>query len=441
MTRKLLLTYFITVLLTSVYAQNVYDEIRSNPLVSASNYMAYPGPAQQMLTPAPKGMTPFYVSHYGRHGSRYHNKPSTYNDPYNTLARADSLGKLTATGRDALHRLDRIRHDAENRWGDLTPLGAEQHRAIAQRMYDRFPEVFADHADVNARSTAMGRCILSMEYALAQLLRNNPRLNVHHNATHRDQEYLNFQDKEMAHLKFNKPAMALLDAYAQRRSDYSHLMQTLFSDTAYVRHHVNAAELSTQLLLVAAIMQNTELGREVTLYDLFTTDELYRVWQKGNARWYIGWGAAPVNGGVQPYSQSNLLRQIISDADRCIDSEMPHVTLRFGHETVLLPLLCLLDVNGYGQTISDLEQLEQHGWVNYRVFPMAANLQLVFYRRHPHDRDVRFKVLLNENEATLPLPTDTPPYYKWSDFRAYYLKKLESYEKTFQKKPESYEKK
>ena len=91
MTRKLLLTYFITVLLTSVYAQNVYDEIRSNPLVSASNYMAYPGPAQQMLTPAPKGMTPFYVSHYGRHGSRYHNKPSTYNDPYYTLARADSL--------------------------------------------------------------------------------------------------------------------------------------------------------------------------------------------------------------------------------------------------------------------------------------------------------------------------------------------------------------
>jgi hypothetical protein len=50
-------------------------------------------------------------------------------------------------------------------------------------------------------------------------------------------------------------------------------------------------------------------------------------------------------------------------------------------------------------------------------------------------------VLLNENEATLPLPTDTPPYYKWSDFRAYYLKKLESYEKNFQKKPESYEKK
>jgi hypothetical protein len=37
-------------------------------------------------------------------------------------------------------------------------------------------------------------------------------------------------------------------------------------------------------------------------------------------------------------------------------------------------------------------------------------------------------VLLNENEATLPLPSDLAPYYRWSDFRKYYLKKLDAYE-------------
>ena len=34
------------------------------------------------------------------------------------------------------------------------------------------------------------------------------------------------------------------------------------------------------------------------------------------------------------------------------------------------------------------------------------------------------KVLLNEKEATLPLPSDIAPYYKWSDFREFYLKRI-----------------
>ena len=60
---------------------------------------------------------------------------------------------------------------------------------------------------------------------------------------------------------------------------------------------------------------------------------------------------------------------------------------------------------------------------------MGANIQFVFYRSDPYDTDVVFKVLLNENEATLPLKTSNPPYYRWSDFRDYFLKKLDKYER------------
>ena len=104
--RKWLLAAVISLLITSLYAQTAYDEINENVLLSASNYMAYPGPTQHKLTPAPRGYKPFYISHYGRHGSRFHSKPSFYNAPYQTLLKADSLGKLTATGKDVLHRLD-----------------------------------------------------------------------------------------------------------------------------------------------------------------------------------------------------------------------------------------------------------------------------------------------------------------------------------------------
>ena len=412
-------------------AQTAAQEIRQNVLCTASNYMAYPGPIQQVLTPAPQGMKPFYISHYGRHGSRFHSKPSMYNEPYLTLARADSLGKLSDLGREVMLRLDIIRKDAENRWGELTPLGVQQQKDIARRMMERFPEVFEGHTDIDARSTGVGRCILSMEYALMEMLQHNPDLNVHHNATHRDMDYLNLQDKKLMALKFNKPAKEWYDRYVSQTAHHTHLMRELFADTLYANKHVNMVDLSVQLFLIAAIMQNTELGQHITLYDLFDYDESYRIWKIGNARWYIGWGAADVNGAVQPYAQRNLLRRLIEDADKVLSQPNSKVELRFGHETVLLPLICLLDINGYGFTTNDLEQLEPNGWINYRIFPMSCNLQLVFYRRSPKDRadDVLFKVLLNENEATLPLPTNQAPYYRWGDFRRYYLDKLERYEK------------
>ena len=59
---------------------------------------------------------------------------------------------------------------------------------------------------------------------------------------------------------------------------------------------------------------------------------------------------------------------------------------------------------------------------------MGANVQFIFYRKNPKDQDVLFKVLLNEEEATLPIPTDCAPYYHWSDFREHYLKKLNDYQ-------------
>ena len=426
--RKWLLAAVISLLITSLYAQTAYEEIHENILLSASNYMAYPGPTQHKLTPAPRGYKPFYISHYGRHGSRFHSKPSIYNAPYQTLLKADSLGKLTAMGKDVLRRLDVIRKDAENHWGDLTQLGAQQHEEIARRMYERFPEVFQGKADVDARSTGVGRCVLSMEYALMQLTRLNPELNIRMDATHRDVSYLNLQDKELFSLRKDEKAIELYKDFRAQNNENSHLMQTLFNDSAYVRQHINSYSFAEQLMLVAAIMQNVELGKKMTLFDIFTDEEVYRVWKNGNAWWYIGWGASPVTGSKMPYLQRNLLRKVIEQADSCIQQPKTNVHLRFGHETVMLPFICLLDINGFGMVTDNLNELVDKGWINYRAFPMGSNIQLVFYRKSPTDRDPLFKILLNENEGTLPLPAKQAPYYRWSDFRKYYLKKLDAYE-------------
>ena len=61
--------------------------------------------------------------------------------------------------------------------------------------------------------------------------------------------------------------------------------------------------------------------------------------------------------------------------------------------------------------------------------PMAANIQLVFYRNPKNPKaDLLVKALINEEEATMPLPaTSTPFYYRWTDFKKIYLARLNAY--------------
>ena len=298
---------------------------------------------------------------------------------------------------------------------------------IAQRMVERFPTVFDGKGRVDARSTTVTRCILSMEQFLLQLIRLRPQLKISHNATHRDMYYLNQQDRHLMMSRMDSVTTEQYRRFTRRYDKYNPLMRVLFNDMAYVKQHVDIKNLNDDLFKLASNMQNTELRQTITLYDIFSDKDLYCNWMKENAWWYINYGGCTLNGGTQPYSQRNLLRKIIIDADSCLKLRNPGVQLRFGHDAVILPLACLMDINHWGVATSRLESLGKKGWSCYRIVPMAANIQLIFYRSNPDDEDVWVKVLYNEDEATLPLPDDDAPYYRWADFRSYYLKKLDDY--------------
>lgn len=413
--------------LTTIYAQQAKTEIKQNPALSANGYLAYPGPLQKKLTPAPKGYQPFYISHYGRHGSRYLIGAKSYDEPFHILQHADSLGKLTLLGKETLRKVSLLREDAQNRDGELTLLGAKQHKEIAKRMYERFPEVFVGKTHIDAKSTIVIRCILSMENALQQLLVLNPQLTIRHDASYHDMYYMNQNDSKLSALKMPEKAKEAYEAFSKRHENYDGVMKRLFNDDDYWHHQLNEVSFGDQLYNLASNVQSTQLGNKVSLYDIFTTDELYDAWLRTNAWWYITYGPSPLNGGTQPYTQRNLLRKIITEADSCIALPHPGATLRYGHDTMVMPLTCLLDMNGYGKQIEDLEQLDDENWLDYRIFPMACNIQFVFYRSPAHSNDVLFKVLQNENEATLPIKTDKAPYYHWADFKNYYLHKLGAY--------------
>lgn len=425
MRKYILLFACLSLSLLGANAQRSREEIKANPNLAANNYRDYPVPTAK-LTPAPKGYEPFYISHYGRHGSRWLIGKDAFNRPYYTLAHADSLGKLTARGKEVFALVKTMRQQGMSREGELTQLGAEQHRGIAKRMYERFPQVFAGQTHVDARSTVVIRCILSMENELLQLAALNPKITFTSDASYHDMYYMN-DNSTSPYRPMIRTAAAIdsLEAFEKRHSDVPFMMKTIFNDADYAKH-INSQALGTQLFNMAIALQNTELRHQFKpIWDIFSPDELYNHWLMTTAYWYSVAGPNKLNNGAGMYTQLNLVKNILETADSCVQLSHPGATLRFAHESDVLPFVCLLNINGFGNPRSSLEKLDDEDWDVYNVFPMGCNVQFVFYKNQKDTtKDILVKVLLNENEATLPIKAYTGPYYKWKDVRAYMMKIL-----------------
>ncbi len=106
---------------------------------------------------------------------------------------------------------------------------------------------------------------------------------------------------------------------------------------------------------------------------------------------------------------------IIAKADDRIATGREGADLRFGHDYTLLPLLMNLDVDGFGHDVDNPDDIPV--WCQTHRVPMGANLQFVFYRSKRSPK-ILFKLLMNGEEAHLPLSTDNWPYYDWADFKA-----------------------
>ena len=413
-----------------VFETSAKEEITANVFLSGSNYLDYDRQLPtKPLTPSPKNYEPYYMSHYGRHGSRWLISDGNYSRPISTLKIAKEQGKLTPLGLKTLETLEAIYKTSTKRLGDLTTVGERQHHGIGKRMTQNFPEIFkSKNVKIDARSTTVNRCILSMIAECEELAAANPTAQIHNDVSESLQFYLNQPwdgiVKEMGKGTGDKEDLE----YTLKWTHPERLMKALFNDQNYVYTNVGAGALMRQLFHVACNMQSHDTDLE--LYSLFTEDEIYDQWRQKNIGWYLDYGPSPVSGGKMPFSQLNLLKNIIETTDTVTQTQ---ATLRFGHEVCVMPLACLLELDNCGMAVNNLDELDKY-WRNYRIFPMGCNIQLIFYRpKKGKTGDILVKALLNEREAYLPITTDQWPYYKWQDLRQYYLDKIAAFEKESKK--------
>ncbi len=422
--KRLFFLVAVAALAIGVQAQTAREEIKANRFLSASNYLDYNNQlATEALTPAPKGYEAFYLTHYGRHGSRWLIGRQEYDAPLMVLREAHRNGKLTEVGEEVLKKLEAFHPTTINRLGELTTVGERQHHGIGKRMVQNFPEIFlTKNVNINARSTVVIRCILSMEAECEELAAANPTARFHNDVSESFQYYLNAPWEGQVRKNSGK-GREELSKFRYENTHPDRLMKVLFNDQTWVYNNVQASSLMRQLFDIASNMQSHDT--DIEFYSLFTDDEVYDLWRVNNAGWYLNYGAAPQTGGVMPFSQLNLLKNIIATSDTITTTQ---ATLRFGHEVCVMPLACLLELGNCGVVVNDLNKLDEQ-WRNYRIFPMASNIQIIFYRpKKGKTGDILVKAMLNEREVSLPIQTDQYPYYKWADLRKYYMDKIAKYE-------------
>lgn len=393
-------------------AQSLQEELEQQPEKTGSVYYAYPRPMEKQ-TPVPDGYAPFYVSHYGRHGSRW----LTSDERYKRVLDVFQTHELTSLGRDVLKRLQQVWEDACGRGGDLTSVGERQQKEIAERLYDNYPDVFRNNVVVSARSSIALRCVMSMSAFCERLKELNPNLKVVREANRRYMDYIAYTSPE-GEVFCSEDAEWRKEFHAFEKTHIKpeRLMTALF---VYPEQIENSYELMMGLYWIASDMQNVELS--LSFYDIFEKEELLGIWQSVNYRMYVCNAVAPVNKGIMPRCAVTLLRNIIDNADQAIKQQIPCATFRFGHDTNLIRLLALMQLEDCcnQETNPNLYYL---AWQDFKVSPMAANLQIVFFKNG--EGNVIVKFLHNENEVKLPINSHISPYYEWEKVKAFYASVL-----------------
>lgn len=365
-------------------------------------YYAYPAPKKPVSVKAPEGYTPFYISHYGRHGSRWLPSDSRYTWVNHHF---DDETNLTPLGKKVKGWLTQVWENAKGNGGKLTKLGEKQHRGIADRMARNFPQIFAKGNHVHARSSVVDRCAKSMQAFTDELRQLQPSLDMD----------VKTDSADMAWIAYTSPEVKALEnrTHIVAKVSPDRFLHQLFKDITKVD---DPMKLMSEIHTIASSIQDVGLNfksypRQIEkgLYGLFTDEEFKAFYDANNLRMTICNGEYPTNERIPARSAISLWENVEAEADKALASDRPSATLRFGHDTSLYRLYSLMNMffarpDACCDTDAKMASYKKESDAMDVVVPMAANLQLVFYKKKQWDRaypesNVLVRILCNERNV------------------------------------------
>ncbi len=374
-----------------------------------------------VMSKAPKGYKPFYISHYGRHGSRTAWNSGTYTLLHEVFDKAHNSGNLTRKGEEFYKAYEDFYVIPHVNSGDLVPLGFEQHKKIGEWTYDNFPRVFRGNKKVNAVVSTAQRSIVSMSSFCLSLKGRNPKLDIYQESNHMDMTIAapTSAPKLFARKFKGQDEEAVgesASSYGSRIFDYDRFLGEFFKDLSPLSEGRGGQRRVCDELM--SFITNYHNITEEPIFDHFVSlDDQVTLWEINSYSSYMTdqtarWGNIP------------LLEDVIAKADEAIADPRMAANLRFGHDYVVEAFMCLINANNCGKIVDRAEEAKY--WFQSYNIPMATTVLFVFYKNSKND--VIFKLVWNEHEASLPQLTPLQGnYYRWADFKAWAQKMMEEH--------------
>ncbi|MBR5256947.1 MAG: histidine-type phosphatase [Bacteroidales bacterium] len=366
-------------------------------------------------TPAPKGYKAFYISHYGRHGSRSDWGGPQYKKVRDLLMQAKEQNLLTPAG-DSLMREAALIYQLHNDMdGRLTPRGVREHARLAERMYNRFPEVFQDGCKhLRAVSSTTPRCIVSMNGFTARLQALQPDLDMDLDTGEKFYAYIARGENNTLIARTNK---ALADYRKTFQWDTVAVYKTLFTDPAKAKKLIpDAYDFQNAIYDCARVSDPFEIPDNMFRYLPF--ENVVHFHELNYLSAYLNQCDSKLNGEIRIPRSQELVDTLISQADAVISGKVKKAAdLCFGHDWPYLGLVCYLGLEGVSERYTVEEAADK--WLPSYFCPFAANLQMIFYRSEKN-KDILVKFLMNERETRLPaLKAVDGIFYRWNDVKAW----------------------
>ena len=430
-------SFFIQFLIVAILLL-IFSPLSLATMMTSGSKTAYQYVKQPTAVPA--GYQAFYIDHIGRHGSRYLSKSKYEDIAYSVLTLAEKNNQLTDMGKSLLKQIIGINALNRNHYGELTDLGRKDISLISQRMLNNYPTVFKGQK-IEVISSTSPRAKETAEIFVKPFKANYPDIQIFQPPENK-QTLLRFFEYSPAYDAYKKSknikaALKLLQR-ATKTADMNQDIARLIFTADFIHQLNNGVALSEKSSIktadfVIAIYQlyqellsfppETLAGNHLDFSDYFTQDQLVWFNTVVTAKNFLQIGPAFDAKGIQVKIAAPLLLDMLKTADKAITDKNVDANLRFAHAETVSPLATLLELEGAYTAVNSVEDYPSV-WQAERIIPMGANIQWIFYQSNQSNQPILIKVMLNEREVHLPLPTNNFPYYQWDEVKQYYKNKL-----------------
>ena len=409
------------------------EEIDANPQVVVPTMTVYNGDLYPNVAPAaPKGFKPIFMVGYFRHGSRLEALESYPIETHDYFVQADKAGLLTPLGKEVMKYMKWNLDVHENRTGDITTTGFNQHKQLGKRYCKNFPMLFKGAAQVGSVGSTSLRATMSMVAFNEGMKEYNPQLNNTMEAS--EVVTVMIRPQKSAHNKLYTPAeeaeyksflkkevFSKLIAWGNRQN-LDHAKNALFTDPSkfFSLFEEEPFKIMSNIYKRLAFSQNMGINDRTLIDQVFTADECHIMYKVENARWYYRCATAAHPILANNMSQSRLtvdyMANQIDEAIAGKDNETANFI--FGHDLNIIPLQAIFGLDHlpirFEKENENIDYIAER-WRGYKITPMAANFMFIIYRNKAGEVLVRAQI--NERDVELPVETNTPYYYDWNEVK------------------------